>query len=132
MASKDPPVYIVGTDYLAVIDGKAHLVGKDRKCHVCQPGQKCDAVKIVARYLKAGGQRAPDMLVSQRNVVDFKCPVCGSDVTRDVVLDNWRGIGWRCKQGGYAHLYQHRYGHLKEWYCSEGARRHEIFIETGN
>ena len=47
----------------------------------------------------------------------------------DHVLDRLKhGPGWRCTEGGYAHLFLHRYGHLKAWFCGEGARRHAMFL----
>ena len=39
--------------------GSGHYVGKDRRCLTCNSGL-CPAITAVARYLVAGGGRAPD------------------------------------------------------------------------
>lgn len=128
------PVQILGTQYLVIIDGKSHIVGKDKKCHTCgDKGETCPAVYAVARYLREGGARAPDALPTPpRRKPEpplSACPICGAAVERDAVMDNARrGLGWRCRAGGYVHLYLHRYDHLKAWYCGEGAKRHAMFI----
>ena len=56
-------VRILGNQYLVVLDGRSHVVGKDRRCHTCH--DECTAVAEVARYLKAGGQRAPDTVLTR-------------------------------------------------------------------
>ena len=133
MSSPTTSVRIVGTQYLVVIDGHAHVVGKDRRCHTCpDTGKVCPAVHAVARYLKEGGQRAPDTLPrppgSAKRALPA-CPICSAPVEAVPSLDKaGRGPGWRCTQGGYEHLYLHRYGHLKDWFCGEGARRHARFL----
>lgn len=123
-------VRILGSQYLVVMDGHSHVVGKDRRCHTCNDGQ-CTAVNEVALYLKAGGQRAPDAVPPRARAPDPlpPCPICGAPVVVDHVLDRLKhGRGWRCTEGGYAHLFLHRYGHLKAWFCGEGARRHAMFL----
>lgn len=124
-------VHILGTRYLAVVNGRLHIVGKDRRCHTCNDNQ-CEAVNEVARYLKAGGQRAPDKLPAapgKHPLVLPACPICGAAVERDAVLDNAQhGPGWRCTAGGYEHLYLHRYAYLKAWFCGEGVKRHAMFL----
>ena len=129
-------VRILGNQYLVVLDGHSHVVGKDRRCHTCN--DECMAVAEVARYLKAGGQRAPDAVSPIRGSTTARartlaplpaCPVCGAPVVVDHVLDRLKhGVGWRCTEGGYAHLFLHRYGYLKAWFCGEGARRHAMFL----
>jgi hypothetical protein len=42
-------VRILGNQYLVVIDGHTHVVGKDRRCHTCH--DECTAVSELARYL---------------------------------------------------------------------------------
>jgi len=127
----DPAVVIFGTHYLVMLGGRAHVVGKDRAC-ACPAHDKSEAVYIVARYLAAGGARAPDVVPVPPRIRPTPlppCPICGAEVVPDYVLDRAQyGRGWRCTEGGYTHLWMHRYGHLKEWYCGEGARRHAIFI----
>lgn len=123
-------VRILGNQYLVVIDGQSHIVSKDRRCHTCNDDQ-CTAVNEVARYLRAGGQRAPDRLPTQMRASNPlpPCPICGAAVVVDHVLDHPKyGPGWRCTEGGYAHLFLHRYGHLKAWFCGEGKRRHAMFL----
>jgi len=124
-------VRILGNQYLVTTD-EVHIVGKDKKCHTCRDnGEPCPAVYAVARYLKAGGQRAPDAVPTRARTPDplSPCPICGAAVIVDHVLDRLRhGPGWRCTEGGYAHLFLHRYGHLKAWFCDEGARRHAMFL----
>ena len=122
-------VRILGNQYLVVIDGHSHVVGKDRRCHTCN--DECMAVDQVARYLKAGGRRAPDSVPTWARTPDPlpPCPICGAAVIVDHILDRLKhGPGWRCSEGGYAHLFLHRYGHLKAWFCGEGARRHAMFL----
>ncbi len=126
-------VHILGTQYLVVIDDQTHVVGKDKRCHTCpDEGTVCPAVYAVARYLKAGGPRAPDTLPAPpraRPQPLSPCPICGAPVQADHALDRaGRGPGWRCTEGGYAHLYLHRYPNAQKWFCGEGARRHSMFI----
>jgi len=126
-------VRILGTRYMVTTDAGVHVVGKDKRCHTCpDDGTICPAVYAVARYLKAGGQRAPDELPAPPRAKSRSlpaCPICGAPVQADHTLDRAeRGPGWRCTEGGYAHLYMHRYGHLKEWFCGAGAERHAIFL----
>ena len=126
-------VRVIGTQYLVVLNGQSHVVGKDKRCHTCpDTGEVCPAVYAVARHLKEGGRRAPDTLSHPPRPPARAlpaCPICGSPVEAVPALDKVKdGRGWRCTEGGYAHFYLHRYGHLKEWFCGEGARRHAMFI----
>ncbi|MFZ5915607.1 MAG: hypothetical protein ACOYZ7_01585 [Chloroflexota bacterium] len=105
-----------------------HLVGKDKVCHTCG-SNRCPAVGQVARYLKAGGQRAPEPPPQSPPAnqaaphrlwfVPETCPLCGSPVVRDGTdrqLDSpHTGPRWRCAARGYEHFFQVRYGHLKAW-----------------
>ena len=133
---RPPSVRTLGTQYLVTLgDGSVHVVGKDKRCHVCH--DRCQAVAVVRRHLQHGGQRAPDETPEPESKaihcdpMPSSCPICGSPVARDTILDHrTRGTGWRCAQGGTAHLYQHRYAHLKAWFCGEGAKRHHMFIPT--
>jgi hypothetical protein len=63
-------VRILGNQYLVVLDGHSHVVGKDRRCHTCN--DECTAVSEVARYLKAGGQRAPETCMHWRRWADAR------------------------------------------------------------
>lgn len=128
-----PSVKIVGMEYMVTgLPGDhVHMVNKSKECHC---GSDCKAVATVATYLKAGGQRAPDILPepispSGRFVIPAVCPICNSTVTRvDGMWHAKHGAGWRCDSYGIAHLWQHRYAHLEEWYTCEGAKRHHMFI----
>ncbi|MBN1936761.1 MAG: hypothetical protein JW934_19020 [Anaerolineae bacterium] len=126
-------VRILGTQYLVVIDGHSHVVGKDKRCHTCpDDGTVCPAVYAVARYLKAGGPRAPSGAPAPpraKSQLLPACPICGAPVEPDHALDRTgRGPGWRCTAGGYAHLYLHRYPNAEKWFCGEGARRHAMCL----
>ena len=125
-------VRILGDQYLVTMDGKSHVVGKDRMCHTCH--DKCPAVLEVARHLRAGGRRAPDVPQTRprppQPAAELPpCPICGAQALRDRGMDHPRhGIGWKCAEGGYAHLYLARYGHLKDWFTREGRERHHMFV----
>ncbi|MBU0491016.1 MAG: hypothetical protein KKB13_04135, partial [Chloroflexi bacterium] len=57
-----PVVTVAGHAYLVTMaDRSTHRVSKDRRCD-CPQGARCPAVRAVARYLRAGGRRAPDPL----------------------------------------------------------------------
>jgi hypothetical protein len=132
---KQPKVTILGHAYLVLlpVEGNGHysthLVGKDKVCHTCR-SNRCPAVDQVARYLKAGGERAPDPPSAAQPeanqpvphrlwFVPESCPVCGSPVVRDWTdrrLDSSQtGPRWRCAARGYEHFFQVRYGHLRRW-----------------
>lgn len=132
---RPPKVTIVGHAYLVQLPGQGghyshHLVGKDKVCHTCR-SDRCPAVSQVARYLKAGGERAPDppppptppaanLAASHRFwFVPEACPICGSPVLRDGAdrrMDSpHSGPRWRCAAQGYEHFFQVRYGHLRGW-----------------
>ena len=125
-------VSILGDQYLVVMGDKRHVVGKDRVCHTCH--DRCPAVREVARYLKAGGQRAPDVpALPPRPPGPVgalpPCPICGAEAVRAGGMDHpTRGLGWTCSASGNAHLYLARYGHLKEWFTREGRERHHMFV----
>jgi len=136
-------VSILGYGYLVLFKdrcgrliGSGHYVGKDKRCLTCNSGL-CPAIAAVARYLKAGGQRAPDppphpqaaalpAAQDQRQTEEAPhrfwsmpqtCPICGAPTERDRALDSeWHGPGWLCTAHRYLHLYEARYGHLKEWF----------------
>ena len=125
-------VNILGSQYLVSMEGKKHVVGKDRMCHTCH--DRCPAVTEVARYLKAGGQRAPDTVPArppQPATEMPPCPICGAKAARDRGMDHPKhGMGWKCTANGYAHLYLARYGHLKDWFTREGRERHWMFVRS--
>lgn len=76
-----------------------HNVGKNRQC-TCRHKGNCQAVKAVARYLLAGGERAPDPPHDVWRKLPSTCPICRSAVTAAPHLDTpAHGLGWRCQAG---------------------------------
>jgi len=131
-------------------------VTKEKTCNCGQDGvDYCSHVLAVARYLRDGGEKAPDpdddpppgapaamartsmvegptvaRAVSPAALDDEQpdpgseiyrfwftpktCPICGQPVVPVRRLNTYRrGSGWRCTEGGYAHFYRVRYGHLR-------------------
>jgi hypothetical protein len=57
------------------------------------------------------------------------CPVCGALTEARQIGDR---RGWACLNGGYAHYYQARYGHLKRWFTSGEGNLREPVIDAMN
>jgi hypothetical protein len=91
-----------------------HHVGKDRRC-TCRLGADCPAVQAVADYLRAGGERAPDVPSGFYPVAPQTCPICGAQ-TRYVpgLTSHSRGAGWACVRGGKAHYWQAHTNSLRQ------------------
>lgn len=115
-------VNILGSSYIVTLDGKRHLVCKDKVCHVCGTGD-CDAVEEVSLYLRNGGPRARNGRAIDLDKRTFHnywnfpsiCPICGGETQYDAGMYRPKqGAGWRCLDGGYTCVYRHRYNHLKE------------------
>jgi hypothetical protein len=84
----------------------AHRVSKEKRCS-CYRGAECPAVNVVAAYLKAGGERAPDPPLGFFPVAPTACPICGEDTIYNQDLDSReRGAGWRCVSGGTRHYWE--------------------------
>ena len=82
-----------------------HHVGKDRRC-TCGLGLDCPAVLAVVDYLRAGGERAPDVPSGYYPVVPQVCPICGAGTYYVPNLNSkHRGAGWACAQGSEAHYW---------------------------
>jgi len=82
-----------------------HHVGKDRRC-TCGIGADCPAVKAVAEYLRAGGERAPDVPSGFFPVAPQACPICGAETYYVPDLTSRRrGAGWACVKGSEAHYW---------------------------
>jgi hypothetical protein len=82
-----------------------HHVGKDRRC-TCGMGADCPAVKAVAEYLRAGGERAPDVPSGFFPVAPQACPICGAETYYVPDLTSRRrGAGWACVKGSEAHYW---------------------------
>jgi len=134
--------YRKSSDGLRVLE--KHVIRKDKTCALCK--EECDGAKYVVQYLSNGGQRAPDredgsipdptheqvvaaqlQWVKQQEQQWDACPICGAEVEllphrikrtpkgTEVVRDR----PWRCSEGGFAHYYEARYGHVKEWLVKE-------------
>ena len=105
----DAQVSISGYFYLVDLGletrPRYHHVGKDRKC-TCGQGADCPAVKAVVEYLRAGGERAPDVPLGFFPVAPQACPICGAETyyVFDLTSRN-RGAGWACVNGGESHYW---------------------------
>jgi hypothetical protein len=85
---------------------QTHWVGKDKRC-TCGLGADCPAVVAVANYLKAGGERAPDLPAGFYPVAPQACPICGAATYYVPNLSSKRrGVGWACVKGGKAHYWK--------------------------
>jgi hypothetical protein len=76
--------------YRVTLHDQAHFVRKDRRCDCGRPD--CPAIRAVAHYLKAGGQRAPESN-STRNASSppaFLCPICGAPAQGSLESRHWR------------------------------------------
>lgn len=63
----------------------------------CRAGEKCKAVTLVERYLKNGGESAPNPPDGFYAVLPHRCPVCGASVQSDPRQNSpVRGNGWQC------------------------------------
>jgi hypothetical protein len=82
-----------------------HHVGKDRRC-TCGLGVNCPAILVVADYLRAGGERAPDAPSGYFPVAPQACPICGMETYYVPDLSSKRrGAGWACVKGSEAHYW---------------------------
>jgi len=106
--------YFYSVDLGPYVRPRYHHVGKDRRC-TCSLGADCPAVKAVADYLHAGGERAPDVPSGYYPVAPQTCPICGAQ-TRYVpnLTSHGRGAGWACTQGGQAHYWQAHTDNLRQ------------------
>ena len=89
-----------------------HHVGKDRRC-TCGLGLDCPAVLAVVDYLRAGGERAPEVPTGYYPVTPQTCPICGAQTCYVPGLTSHsRGAGWACVRGGKAHYWR---AHINSW-----------------
>jgi hypothetical protein len=87
-------------DYGPEVRPRLHTVSKDRRCQ-CALGVECPAVAAVSDYLRAGGERAPDLPFDFWPRVPDLCPICGAATEAECVLTSREhGQGWRCAQTG--------------------------------
>lgn len=106
-----PKVRIAGTCYLVVLNGQHHFIHRDRRCSC---GQACEAVRLVAEYLRAGGRRAPIGIPLPPLTVPKRCPICGADARPTPQLDTRCGRGWRCAEDP-SHFWHVRLEPLRRW-----------------
>jgi len=98
--------YFYRVDLGPEVRPRYHTVGKDRHC-TCSLGANCPAVKSVADYLYAGGERAPDIPPGYFPVVPQACPICGAETYYVPSLNSRRrGAGWACVKGKKAHYWE--------------------------
>ena len=97
--------YFYSVDLGPDVHPQHHYVGKDRRC-TCGMGADCPAVKAVAEYLRAGGERAPDVPSGYYPVAPQVCPICGAETYYVPDLNSkHRGAGWACVKGSEAHYW---------------------------
>lgn len=101
-------------DFGPEVQPRFHSVGKDKRC-ACSSGANCPAVDVVADYLRAGGQRAPEPPHGYLLYAPAVCPVCGARAYDDPALSSRvRGAGWGCSKEGSHHYWQWRTSVLRE------------------
>jgi hypothetical protein len=97
--------YFYAVEFGPEVQPREHRVGKDRRC-TCGLGADCPAVKAVADYLRAGGERAPDVPAGYFPVAPQACPICGAETYYVPELSSKRrGAGWACVQGSETHYW---------------------------
>jgi hypothetical protein len=105
--------YFYGVDLGYGVQPQHHRDGKDRKC-TCGLGADCPAVQAVVDYLKAGGERAPDLSPGYFPVAPQACPICGEETYYVPGLSSKRrGAGWACVKGSESHYWQHHVNVLR-------------------
>jgi hypothetical protein len=97
--------YFYAVEFGPDIYPQSHRVGKDRRC-TCGLGPDCPAVSAVADYLRAGGERAPDIPSGFYPVAPQRCPICRAETYYVPDLTSrHRGAGWACVQGSETHYW---------------------------
>jgi hypothetical protein len=72
--------------YRVMLHGELHVVNKRRACSCGRP--HCAAIKAVAAYLKAGGQRAPEAKEPPK-LAGLTCPICDAPAQGSLQLKDW-------------------------------------------
>jgi hypothetical protein len=128
LSSLPTRIRVVGYFYLVdfgpATQPRFHTVDKQRRCS-CELGEGCPAIEAVAEYLRHGGQRAPNPMLS--------CPICGAEIVRDRY---WNGkytkeLGWRCTAGGISHFLQAKAERIKQALRRKRTAASEHESETG-
>jgi hypothetical protein len=105
-----------GYYYVTLLDGSCHIVGKDKKC--VEHGCTCLSVAVVSKYLKNGGEKAPN----GEHIIPEVCPICGGEVQHEPkMMSMLRKVAWICKDlaeeeritGGFGPF--HIYGNRHYW-----------------
>ena len=78
-------VTVVG-GYRVTLKGNLHVVDKKRQCSCGR--QNCPAIQVVAAYLHAGGQRAPEANAPPQSN-SLTCPICQSPARGSLDAKNW-------------------------------------------
>ena len=72
--------------YRVTLRGRLHLIDKQR---CCSCGRKnCSAIAAVAAYLRAGGQRAPEINMSLQPTL-VCCPICQAPAHGSIAALDW-------------------------------------------
>ncbi len=79
-------VMVVKGGYRVTVKGQVHWVNKQRQCSCTRTS--CAAIRLVADYLRCGGQRAPDSKAPNPPNA-FSCPICGAPATGSLEKRNW-------------------------------------------
>ena len=86
MTPSIPTVVTAVGGYRVTLKDAVHVVSKQRRCSCGHP--TCSAIRAVAAYLQAGGQRAP-AVSEPPNPSGLTCPVCGAPAQGSLQLKDW-------------------------------------------
>ncbi len=86
MTTTLPQVLTVVGGYHVTLHGRVHVVNKQRRCSCGR--LNCSAVRTVAAYLRAGGQRAPEATTPPQPAA-LLCPICQSPALGSLETRNW-------------------------------------------
>ena len=123
--------YFYAVDFGPGVHPQNHRVGKDRRC-TCGLGPDCPAVFAVVDYLRAGGERAPDIPSGFYPVAPQSCPICGAETYYVPDLTSRRrGAGWACTQGSEAHYWLAHVASLRKALASNPWIYPPVYDSTG-
>ena len=86
MTHSIPTVVTAVGGYRVTLQDAVHVVSKQRRCSCGHP--TCSAIRAVAAYLQAGGQRAP-AVSEPPNPSGLMCPICGAPAQGSLQLKDW-------------------------------------------